>query len=155
MIVVVAVILSLAAQSALAGGFSITASFGRPSIGHRSHGRGGIVSHQPGYRTFGYPGIHKPVYSSPFHRRVVVIGPRHSRFNTICPPPIVITPRPVVVSPPVKVVESTTVTVWFTNTNGSQSSVELTRSGPGYIGPRNEYYLSMPTGEQLRMVYGF
>jgi hypothetical protein len=47
------------------------------------------------------------------------------------------------------------VIVWITNTNGSKTKVLLTKSGPGYIGPRKEYYSSMPKDEQLRVLYGF
>jgi uncharacterized protein YcfJ len=46
------------------------------------------------------------------------------------------------------------VTVWITNSNGSQTPVKLTKDGPGYIGPRGERYASMPTEEQLKQVYG-
>ena len=46
------------------------------------------------------------------------------------------------------------VTVWITNSNGSQTPVKLTKDGPGYIGPRGERYPSMPTEEQLKQVYG-
>jgi hypothetical protein len=52
-------------------------------------------------------------------------------------------------------IEQTTVTVWITNSNGSLTSVKLHRSGPGFVGPRGEYYPDMPTKEQLRIVYGF
>jgi outer membrane lipoprotein SlyB len=41
------------------------------------------------------------------------------------------------------------------NSNGSISTVRLTRSGPGYIGPRGEYYDHVPTEAELRPVYGF
>ncbi len=51
--------------------------------------------------------------------------------------------------------EQNIVTVWITNSNGSQTPVKLTRSGPNYIGPRGEIYNKMPTEEQLKMVYGF
>ncbi len=46
------------------------------------------------------------------------------------------------------------ITVWITNSNGSQQPVKLTKDGPGYIGPRGERYPSMPTEEQLKQVYG-
>lgn len=52
-------------------------------------------------------------------------------------------------------IEPKTVKVWITNSNGSQTSVNLRRSGPGFVGPRDEWYPGMPTEEQLRMVYGF
>jgi hypothetical protein len=51
--------------------------------------------------------------------------------------------------------EQDVVTVWVTNSNGSQIPVKLRRQGPGYIGPAGEYYSKLPTGEQLRPVYGF
>jgi len=47
------------------------------------------------------------------------------------------------------------ITVWITNSNGSKTPVTLKRSGPSYIGPRNEVYQTMPTEADLKMVYGF
>ena len=41
------------------------------------------------------------------------------------------------------------------NSNGSISTVRVTRSGVGYIGPRGEYYDHLPTEAELRPVYGF
>lgn len=49
--------------------------------------------------------------------------------------------------------EQNIVTVWITNSNGSKTQVRLRREGPGFLGPRDEYYDSMPTNEQLS-VYG-
>ena len=51
--------------------------------------------------------------------------------------------------------EQNTVTVWITNSNGSQTPVKLRKDGPGFIGPRNERYPSMPNEDQLKSVYGF
>ncbi len=46
-------------------------------------------------------------------------------------------------------------TVWVQNSNGSRTPVTLRMTEGGqYIGPRGEYYPSMPTEEQLRQVYG-
>jgi hypothetical protein len=92
------------------------------------------------------------------HREVVVTRPWRERFVRIgCPPEqrveTVIVHRPAVV-PPV-IVENGPVEVWITNSNGSKTSVKLTREGRWYIGPRGEYYAGMPTNEQLRVVYGF
>jgi hypothetical protein len=68
---------------------------------------------------------------------------------------VVVTPAPpVVVTTPVGVEESA-ITVWITNSNGSKTSVRLTRNGSWYVGPRGEYYTEIPTNEQLRVVYGF
>jgi hypothetical protein len=41
------------------------------------------------------------------------------------------------------------------NSNGSYVQVRVTRYGAGWLGPRGEYYPSLPTGEQLRPIYGF
>ena len=51
--------------------------------------------------------------------------------------------------------KANTVTVNMTNSNGSISRVELRKHGVGYIGPRSEYYASLPTSEDLRPIYGF
>ena len=48
----------------------------------------------------------------------------------------------------------TSITVWITNDNGSQTPVTLVPSGVGFIGPSNEYYATMPTEEQLKALYG-
>ncbi|MCX7819547.1 MAG: glycine zipper 2TM domain-containing protein [Kiritimatiellae bacterium] len=46
-------------------------------------------------------------------------------------------------------------TVWVQNSNGSRTPVLLRiTEGGQYIGPRGEYYPSMPSEEQLRTVYG-
>jgi hypothetical protein len=48
-----------------------------------------------------------------------------------------------------------TVTVNVTNSNGSVTPVKLKKQGVGYVGPRGEYYDTLPTSEQLRPIYGF
>jgi outer membrane lipoprotein SlyB len=51
--------------------------------------------------------------------------------------------------------DQNTVTVWLTNSNGSQTPVRLTRNADGtYVGPKGEQYPTMPTEEQLKPVYG-
>ncbi len=185
-VIVIAAILALTTQSALAG-ISISACFGSSRSTHggivhgsshgrvvhgSSHGRvvhgsshGRVVRGSIGRSSICSPHISSSIHCYPriypyHHKSIVYRSPRfHTRFSWICPPPpsVVVTVPPVVCKPApvVKVVESNTITVWFTNTNGSKSSVTLTKSGPGFIGPRAEYYKAMPTEEQLRMVYGF
>lgn len=41
------------------------------------------------------------------------------------------------------------------NSNGSIMPVRLRRVGSRWIGPNGEEYMSLPTSEQLRPVYGF
>lgn len=48
-----------------------------------------------------------------------------------------------------------TVTVNVVNSNGSITPVKLRKQGVGYLGPKGEYYETLPTSEQLRPVYGF
>jgi uncharacterized protein YcfJ len=46
-------------------------------------------------------------------------------------------------------------TVWVENSNGSKTPVVLRQTEGGqYIGPRGEYYSTMPTQDQLKQVYG-
>jgi phage tail tape-measure protein len=51
--------------------------------------------------------------------------------------------------------DANTTVVNITNSNGSITPVILRRSGNMWIGPKGEQYLSMPTVEQLKPVYGF
>jgi hypothetical protein len=52
--------------------------------------------------------------------------------------------------------EMNTVTVNVTNSNGSVTPVTLRKQGVEYVGPKSEYYNSLPTSEQLRQAgYGF
>jgi hypothetical protein len=92
------------------------------------------------------PRIARPWYP---HREVVAVHPPTVRHVVVDP-----APRVVVTWPPV-VVEEGTVTIWITNSNGSKTSVQLTRHGSCYVGPRSEWYTTMPTNEQLRAAYGF
>ena len=71
-------------------------------------------------------------------------------------PPVVVQPAPpVVMQPAPPVIQDSAVTVWITNSNGSRTTVQLTRHNGWYVGPRGEYYDQMPTNEQLRLAYGF
>lgn len=52
--------------------------------------------------------------------------------------------------------EMNTATVNVINSNGSVTPVTLRKQGVGYVGPKGEYYNSLPTSEQLRQAgYGF
>jgi|SRR3990172_8130553 len=124
------------------------------------------VGHRIAWPIVPMPVVVRPVIVPLPVRPVIIASPFRCRFVPIgyCYPTVVVRPpvaRTVVVAPApvvttqVVTVESAVVTVWVRNSNGSQSPVKLTRSGPGYIGPRGEYYPEMPDNEQLRMVYGF
>lgn len=141
---------------------------------------GGLIAigsyHNCGYFIGGHIGcptcvapVPAPLLVGGPHHGGVVVGPHSSRFIPLWRPHgqvvvveqprvrrIVVDPAPAVrvVSHPV-VAKQATVTVWITNSNGSRTSVSLTRSGPGYLGPRGEWYPNMPTDGQLRVVYGF
>jgi hypothetical protein len=83
------------------------------------------------------------------------------------PAPVYVAPAPVVVTQPTTVVEKTVVVqtpapspaevavVWITNDNGSKTEIKLTRTSEGgYKGPRGEYYATMPSEEDLKILYG-
>jgi hypothetical protein len=82
------------------------------------------------------------------HNVVVVRRPRRRQIAVNLVPTVTVRTREIAV-------EQTKVRVWITNSNGSQTSVSLQKSGPGFVGPRGEYYTNMPTEKQLRIVYGF
>ncbi len=50
--------------------------------------------------------------------------------------------------------QANTAVVNITNSNGSVTLVTLRRSGNVWVGPRGEQYMSMPTPEQLKPIYG-
>ena len=51
--------------------------------------------------------------------------------------------------------EANTTVVNISNSNGSTTPVILRRSGSMWVGPKGEQYMSVPTAEQLKPVYGF
>ena len=114
------------------------------------HVSAGVVSHHLGIGVWIGAPAPLPDRRPPVHGRIFIPGPWHRRPVCVLPPHREV----VVVRPPVVVAEGT-ITVWITNSNGSRTSVQLTRQGPWYIGPRGEYYADLPTNEQLRVVYGF
>lgn len=132
---------------------------------------GVVASHRAGVGIWIGGPVAPPICHPPVHREVVVAAPWRHRFVPPWPPrhePIVVHHPPVrhvvierapVVTIPAPAVpvplEEGTVTVWITNSNGSRTSVKLTKHGPWYVGPRGEWYTTMPTNEQLRVVYGF
>lgn len=79
-----------------------------------------------------------------------VVWTPHPPYGT---PP---TPRVLPISPVLTPSDSPAVqTVWLTNPNGSRSPVALLAADGGmWIGPKGEYYPSVPTQEQLLPVYG-
>lgn len=138
------------ALSELSGTTAVARPFHRSSV---------IVSRRPGGGHWIGPRSGRTVCTSPWRHRFI-------RLGTACPKSVVvhgpitkhvlISPLPTMtVSTSRVVVEPTIVTVWVTNSNGSRVSVKLTRDGSWYRGPRGEWYTSMPTNEQLRVVYGF
>jgi hypothetical protein len=102
---------------------------------------------------FGHPGPdrfhhHRPLIIPP-PERPIIIRPPH---GIIIEPTIIFNPSKTNSEPTKK----ETVTVWITNDNGSKSAVTLIKDpdGPGYTGPKGEYYSSMPTEDQLKVLYG-
>lgn len=48
-----------------------------------------------------------------------------------------------------------TMTINVTNSNGSITPVILRKQGNMWVGPKGEQYMTLPTEEQLKPVYGF
>jgi hypothetical protein len=87
----------------------------------------------------------------------VLIAPPIERPVIICPPRQIIVSPTYVVAPPVTttIVEERSVIVWVANDNGSRTEVTLVKTEDGgYMGPKGEYYSSMPSNGQLRSWYG-
>lgn len=109
------------------------------------------------------PGFHhrrihkKHIFIHPHQRSFLKRRPHHHKLHVVrrpCRRQIAVNLVPTVTTREI-VIEPTKITVWITNSNGSLTSVSLRKSGPGFMGPRDEWYPNMPTKEQLRMVYGF
>lgn len=118
-----------------------------------------IVSQRPGLGRWIGPPHRRTIVTKPWRRRFTPLGPPYRR-TVIVPRPItrqvvIAPPRTITVAVPTIRVAPTTLTLWVTNSNGSRISVELTRDGPWYVGPRGECYARIPSNEQLRVVYGF
>jgi hypothetical protein len=50
-------------------------------------------------------------------------------------------------------VKSDCVVVWIDNGDGSKTPITLQKEGSNYIGPAGEKYTSLPTGDQLKVLY--
>jgi hypothetical protein len=50
-------------------------------------------------------------------------------------------------------VKSDSVVVWIDNGDGSKTPITLQKEGSNYIGPAGEKYTSLPTGDQLKVLY--
>jgi hypothetical protein len=53
-----------------------------------------------------------------------------------------------------KKVASSSITLWIDNSDGSRTPITLQKEGSAYIGPAGEKYASLPTTEQLTLLYG-
>lgn len=85
------------------------------------------------------------------HRRAIYVG--HPYVHVDCDVDAY-RPRRVYRTQVVQVIQDDTIVVNVPNNNGSYTPVTLHRSGGGYVGPRGEYYITMPTVDQLKAVYG-
>ncbi len=76
--------------------------------------------------------------------------------SVVVPAPVAIpvpaTPSPVV-APALPAAENN-FTVNIPNARGTYTSVVLTRSGSGFVGPQGEFYTEFPRVEQLKVMYG-
>ena len=134
--------------------------------GGHGYGHGGSYGHSnvsfgigigfPIYSGYGYWG---DPYYYPYYPPVVYAPPPYYPPVVVAAPPVVVAP-PVVIrddAPAVAVAREDAITSYVnvTNSNGSFIPVRIRRFGNVWVGPRGEQYLSYPTVEQLRPVYGF
>lgn len=150
----VAAIVVLSVTTVLQADTRITVSDRAPGVVIRSPIGFGIWIGRPPVRPLA-PVHGKLVVPGPWSRRFVALGSSHGRSIKPHPPVVKVVHPPVVTHRAPVVCERGPITVWITNSNGSKTSVRLTREGPWYIGPRGEYYAEMPTNGQLRAAYGF
>lgn len=91
-----------------------------------------------------------------FHHHGPLISPPRTKPVIIRPPHGVLIGPTIILTPPAtEEAKKEKIVVWITNNNGSKSPVTLIKEkdGPGYIGPKGEYYSCMPTEEQLKVLY--
>lgn len=126
--------------------------------GHYDGGRHyGYYRNSHGDLFFGLLGIGMAAaIVSAVDRPVYVERPVQVVYQT---PPVVYVQQPQVIQQPVVVQveppQPAMVTINIQNSNGSFTPVTLHAAGSQWVGPRGEYYDSMPTVGQLRPVYGF
>lgn len=134
---------------------------------HRGSDRGRIDyrGHYDGGRHYGYHrnkagelvfellglGVAAAVVSSINHHAIYVEQPPRVVYQVpqVIQQPIVIQQVQNEALPPV------TITVNIQNSNGSFTPVTLRKIGAQWVGPKGEYYNSVPSVGQLRPVYGF
>jgi len=128
---------------------------GKPVVVHKNHNRGYMIAPSPRpavvVRPYSrmIPGRHLFHRIGPkrTHRPLVIVRTPYGQIIKAFPAPRV--------GPHDGVVKRMIVRVWFINSNGSRTGVELLRRGPGFIGPRSEWYREIPTQRQLWIAYGF
>ena len=117
--------------------------------------------YRPGWFGFGFtiaaPPFGAVVRVLPFGYRTIPVGRgRYYWYNNVYytdyPSGYLVVPPPVPVQP--GTISGNTVIINIPNVYGSYIPVTLIRQGNGFIGPRGEYYSSLPTSEQLRSIYG-
>ena len=150
----VAAIVVLSVATVLQADTKVMVSHRAPGVVIRSPIGFGIWIGRPAVRPL-TPVHGKLVVPGPWRRRFVALGSPQGRRIKHPTPAVTVVHPPVVTRRAPVVCERGPITVWITNSNGSKTSVRLTREGPWYVGPRGEYYAEMPTNEQLRVVYGF
>ena len=133
--------------------FTFSSVFARPywHWGYRWYrpyiGIGVMVNALPyGYSTVIIDGVPYYYYDGYYLR------PYHTGYIVVPEPPAVVATPPD--APQTKAPGEDTVIVYIPNSNGSYTSVVLTKNDKGYVGPKGEIYNSMPTVDQLKALYG-
>lgn len=157
-VIIMAIIVSLMPTMAFADGHGGGHGYGH-GYGH-SNVSIGIGIGFPLYGGYGYWGepAYYPYY--PCYQRVVYASPPPPYYPSVVIAQPAVVAAPVVVrteAQPIAIVKDDAITSYVnvTNSNGSITPVRIRRIGTVYVGPRGEQYLSYPTVEQLKPVYGF
>ena len=125
---------------------------------------GAIVgSLPPYYNTVYYGGMPYYYYDGIYYRPcpngyVVVQAPPVAAPVMVQQQPVMVnqpmTTAPVVEQGPSSTTQGEPFTVNVPNSRGGYTSVTLTRSGTGFIGPQGEFYKEFPKIQQLKEMYG-
>jgi hypothetical protein len=184
LIVVTSLILSMTSAGVFAYGMDEHRGGGRHEVavfrGQRYHYHEGRF-YRPGLFWFNFDLVTPPAgvvvsYLPYGHRTIIVAGTTYYEYDNIyyqpCPagyivvqepvltnryisPSVVYMPAPASVSPAQpQTGDRETVTINVPKANGGSIAITLVRYPTGFVGPQGEFYSTLPTTDQLRVLYG-
>jgi hypothetical protein len=159
LIVVIGALVLMLGSDLWAGAVIVSARPAPRPVVSRHVGLGAWIGAPAGARIHHPPMHRRGMVTGPWRHRFVRLGPSRHRTIVVQGPTIrhmAVRREPVVTVRSSSVhVDAGTITVWVRNSNGSKTSVRLSKHGSSYVGPRGEWYTSLPSNERLRVIYGF